>query len=48
MNEPDHLLMYEYLVDEMKKMKKSRGQTVEIPESWANFVKDIEQNPPNR
>jgi hypothetical protein len=39
MNEPDHFLMYEYLVDELKKMKYSRGQTVDIPEHWGDFRK---------
>ena len=38
MNEPDHYVMFEYLADELKKMREQKGRTLEIPETGGRFT----------
>jgi hypothetical protein len=39
-NSPDHFAMFEYLAEEMRKMKEIRSHDLEIPSHWSNFTKD--------
>ena len=38
LNAPDHLVMFEYLVEEMKKMRTKRNHSLEVPEHWGDFT----------
>ncbi len=44
MNSPDMFVMFEYLADEMRKMREQRNQTLEIPSNWGNFSPNTPQN----
>jgi len=41
LNSPDHLVMFEYLAGEMKKMKEEREHNLEIPKHWGDFTQDL-------
>jgi hypothetical protein len=41
LNSPDHLVMFEYLADEMRKMKVQREHNMEIPSHWGDFTGDL-------
>jgi hypothetical protein len=40
LNSPDHMVMFEYLAGEMKKMKVEREHDMDIPSNWGDFSRD--------
>ncbi len=38
LNSPDHFAMFEYLAEEMRKMKVKRGHKMDVPSHWGNFT----------
>ena len=44
MNAPEHFVMFEYLVDEIKNLKRQKGHSLDVPGTWGNLLEDIKQN----